>query len=153
MVELHKLFDVSYGTKFDLNKMNRTSGEVNFIGRSAKNNGVTARVGLMENTSPLAKGLITVALGGSVLSSFLQPQPFYTGQNIAVLKPKSKMSDGLKLFYCKAIHSNAYRFSTCGREANRTLKNIILPDLNEVPLWVHKVDLSIFDGAEKSFNE
>ena len=33
------------------------------------------------------------------------------------------------------------------------LKNIILPDLNEVPLWVHKVDLSIFDGAEKSFNE
>lgn len=150
MVELQEIFDVSYGNKFDLNKMNQNYNTVHFVGRSAKNNGVTAKVAKLENIEPYNDGLITVALGGSVLASFLQTKPFYTGQNIAVLSPKDKnLTTIQKLYYCKAIHSNAYRFSTCGREANRTLKNLQVPSIDELPNWINEVDLSHFDGAEK----
>ena len=36
MVELQEIFDVSYGNKFDLNKMNQKENTVHFVGRSAK---------------------------------------------------------------------------------------------------------------------
>jgi len=150
MVELQEIFNVSYGNKFDLNKMNQKEGSVHFVGRSAKNNGITANVAKLTDIKPYKSGLITVALGGSVLATFLQTKPFYTGQNIAVLSTKvENLTEIQKLYYCKVIHSNAYRFSTCGREANRTLKNLLVPSLEELPSWLDKVDLSHFDGAEK----
>jgi len=151
MVELQEIFDVSYGNKFDLNKMNRKESSIHFVGRSAKNNGVTAKVAKLTDIKPYKSGMITVALGGSVLATFLQTKPFYTGQNIAVLSPKAgSLTEIQKLYYCKAIHSNAYRFSTCGREANRTLRNLQVPSIEELPSWINEVDLSHFDGAEKS---
>lgn len=151
MVELQEIFEVSYGNKFDLNKMNQKESTVHFVGRSAKNNGVTAKVAMLTNIKPYRSGLITVALGGSVLATFLQTKSFYTGQNIAVLSPKDKnLTEIQRLYYCKAIHSNAYRFSTCGREANRTLRYLKVPSVEELPSWIDEVDLSHFDGAEKS---
>lgn len=78
MVELQEIFDVSYGSKLDLNKMSSFNPTINFVGRSGKNNGVTASVDLLKNTKPYPAGLLTVALGGSVLSTFLQNKPFYT---------------------------------------------------------------------------
>jgi hypothetical protein len=153
MIALQEIFDVSYGNKFDLNKMNQSNGCVHFVGRSAKNNGVTAKVAKLESITPYSDGLITVALGGSVLASFLQVKPFYTGQNIAVLSPKENLSTIQKLFYCKAIHYNAYRFSTCGREANRTLRDLQVPKIENLPKWVNDIDLTRFDGANHSFSE
>ena len=95
-VELSALFDISYGNKLDLNKMSICSQDqshaVSFIGRTRKNNGVVAFVEEIANIKPYNAGAITVALGGSVLSSFVQWRSFYTAQNVAVLKPKSEMT-------------------------------------------------------------
>lgn len=140
MIKLQELFEVSHGNKFDLNKMNQLVHNVNFIGRSSKNNGVTAIVDRYNDVEPYKEGLITVALGGSILASFLQPKPFYTGQNIAILKPLLHLSELQMLFYCKAISSNNYRFSTCGREANRTLKYLLIPSPSNIPDWVYSVE-------------
>ena len=39
---LNELFDVTYGNKFDFNKMEiATNGGVNFVGRSSQNHGVS----------------------------------------------------------------------------------------------------------------
>ena len=91
-MKLCELFIPSYGTKLDLNKMTITDDAdkdaINFISRKEKNLGVVAKVKKIPNKEPYPAGLITVALGGSVLSSFVQPMPFYTAQNIVVLTPK-----------------------------------------------------------------
>lgn len=57
---------------------------INFVSRTAQNNGVVAQVETVETVAPFDAGLITVALGGSVLSSFVQTKPFYTAYHIMV---------------------------------------------------------------------
>lgn len=135
--KLNSLFTLSYGTKLDLNKMEKTNKDdaVNFVSRAAKNLGVSATVKKLENLEPYPAGLITVALGGSILSSFVQQDPFYTGQNIMVLTPIQSMTFQEKIYYCMCIKKNDFRYSTFGREANRTLKELKIP--KKAPEWVN----------------
>ena len=64
--KLSELFEVSYGTKFDLKQMTVASvddGEgIAFVSRSAKNLGIVAHVRPYRGIDPLRAGLITVAL-------------------------------------------------------------------------------------------
>lgn len=106
-----------------------------FVSRTAQANGVVALVDQVDSIAPFPAGYITVALGGSVLSSFVQKEPFYTAFHIMVLEPKREMTLQEKLFYCMCIRHNAYRYSY-GRQANRTLKDIELPD--SIPDYVKK---------------
>lgn len=134
MMKLKDLFNISNGNKLDKNKME--IGSINFVNRSRKNNGITARVAEIDDVKPYSGGCISVALGGSVLASFLQPDRFYTGQNVAVLSPKFILTDSEKLYYCTSIQANAYRFTACGREANRFLADLDIPSIHEIPNWV-----------------
>lgn len=143
MKRLGDIFNIRYGNQFDLNKMDivgMNNDPVSFVSRTSKNNGVVAMVNLVNGCQPFASGDITVALGGSVLSSFVQPRRFYTGQNVAVLS-----NDGLsvkeKLFYCMAIKKNAYRYQACGREANKTLPELLVPDVDDIPSWINDINI------------
>ena len=107
--------------------------KISFISRTAQANGVVGLVDRVDGVAPFPAGYITVALGGSVLSSFVQKGPFYTAFHIMVLEPRREMSLQEKLFYCMCIQNNAYRYSY-GRQANKTLRNIDIPDT--VPKWV-----------------
>lgn len=149
MVELQEIFDVKYGVNLELNKLVQDVNGVNFVSRTAKNNGVSARVQKVEGIEPLPSGLITVAGGGSVLETFLQPEPFYSGRDLYYLNAKISLTNAQKLFYCMCIRANKYKYSY-GRQANRTLKNLLVPSIEEIPEWVNEVDLSRFDGAEQS---
>ena len=144
MKKLNNIFDLSYGNKLDLNKMvilpKGSKDGINFVGRTGKNLGVTAIVKKLEDILPYPKGLITVALGGSILSSFVQLKPFYTAQNIMVLTPKKPMTFQEKAYYCNCIKQNRFRYSAFGREANRTLKLLKVPE--SPPKWVNEIDLS-----------
>jgi hypothetical protein len=139
MVAIEDLFSISHGNSLDLNKMQECapgSDAVAFIGRSGDKNGIVAYVRGIPDQEPYEAGLITVALGGSALSSFVQWQPFYTAQNIDVLRSRTRMSLNVRLFYCLCIEANRFRYSTYGREANRTLNSLMVPPLVEVPAWV-----------------
>jgi hypothetical protein len=140
MVALNELFEVTYGNKLDANKlpkMRPSSGGINFVGRSSQNHGVSTTVAPIPGTEPYAAGLITVALGGSkLLSAFVQERAFYTAQNVAVLKPIPEMSFQQKLYMCLAIRHNRFRYSAFGREANRTLRTLDVPDIAELPSWI-----------------
>lgn len=141
LIRLDSLFKVEYGNKFDLNKMIKTKlteKAISFIGRTAQNNGVVAYVEQLEKEHPYPSGYITVALGGSALSSFVQQSNFYTAQNISVLKPLEEMNLYIKLYYCLCIEANRFRYSTFGREANRTLCSLLVPCLKEIPKWVNQ---------------
>lgn len=77
-----------------------------------------------------------MALGGTPLASFVQEYPFYTAQNVAVLRPLSDITFGEKLFTCLCIRRNQFRYSAFGREANRTLKELRVLEPSEFPGWV-----------------
>lgn len=155
MIPIKELFNTSYGTKFDLNKMELTSQEdsegINFVARTARNLGVSAIVKPYNDVKPHESGLITVALGGSILSSFIQKRPFYTAQNIMVLTPKKEMSFQEKIFYCQCIEHNKFRFSAFGREANRTLKDILIPE--NAPIWVNDLKMTDYSNLSLSILE
>lgn len=130
LISLNKIFKIEYGNQFDLNKLESDeNSNINFVSRSSQNLGVVARVNTYKDTEPFPQGLITVTLGGTyLLSSFVQQLPFYTAQNIKVLTPLRSMSLEEKIFYCKAIELNRYRYSSHGREANKTLNGLLVPE-------------------------
>jgi hypothetical protein len=135
---LNEIFEVEYGNKFDLNKMEEDGdSEIAFVSRSAKNNGVSAKVKKVDGIVPYEKGCLTVALGGSIGSTFIQETVFYTGQNVAVLKPKEKLSTFVKLFIATIIKLESdTRFVAFGRELNTHIKTdfgIKLPVKNDKP--------------------
>jgi len=129
-MRISDLFILCQGNSFELLNMQQDeTSNINFVSRTSQNNGVVAKV-TVTSVKPFEAGLVTVALGGSVLSAFVQDNQFYTAFHIMVLKPKVKMTFEQKLFYCMIIKNNAYRYGY-GRQANKTLKDIEIPSLDE----------------------
>lgn len=151
LVEMSELFVVSYGNKLDMNKMTKAKDGIAFVNRTGSNNGVVSYVQEIFGIKPYSPGVLTIALGGSVLSTFLQIKPFYTGQNVAVAIPKEPMSEAKLLYYATAIKANRFRYSTCGREANRTFRSLLVPRQKDIPSWVDEAEPAMFDGADASF--
>ena len=123
------IFDVKYGINMELNACiiadANDNNAVNFVSRTEDNNGISARVKLVEGKIPQPAGTITCAGGGSVLSTFIQPEPFYSGRDLYLLIPRIDMSHYAKIFCVTIIKSNKYRYSY-GRQANITLPDLEL---------------------------
>ena len=154
MNRLDEIFYIRYGSQLDLNKCEICGvGEgYNFVNRSNANCGVSSRILRVEKKEPFKAGSITVAMGGSVLSSFVQQEDFYTGQNVKVLVPLKEMSLSEKLFYCQCIEANRFRFSTFGREANYTFDSLLVPSRDEVPPKIKKANTDLSFNS-KSLSE
>jgi hypothetical protein len=152
MPKISDLFTLDYGHSLELNRLekSRDLDAVNFVGRAARNNGVTARIKQITGLLPSPAGTITVALNGQGGAgvAFLQPFPFYSGFHIMVLTPKKSMTDQEKLWWAMCITANRFRFGF-GRQANRTLKDLNLPALKDIPSWVRTTDLDRYRGAEQ----
>ena len=149
-VRLDSIFDITYGSQLDLNKCHKCERPegYNFVNRSSVNSGVSARIYAPKGKFPFPSGSLTSAMGGSVLSTFVQQEEFFTGQNVKVLIPKSDLSLAQKLYYCACIEQNRYRFSTFGREANATFDSLLVPEVADLPSVLETLDVSgRFSGA------
>ena len=145
MIPITEIFHIRYGNQFDFSKMDTTTdlNGINFISRSSQNNGFMSKVEKYNDTEPFEAGLITVTMGGSyLLASFVQPDPFYTAQNIKVLKPKIELTLKQKLFYCTIIEANRFRYHSHSREANSTFDEMVIPSPDEFNLDLEKFSLS-----------
>lgn len=154
MTKLSDIFNIEYGNQADLNKLKITSKAkgVRFISRSSTDLGFQCFVEPEDTLKKYNTGDITVTLGGSyLLSAFVQPAPFYTAQNIKVLTPKVKMNEIQKQFYCYAISHNRFRYTSHGREANKTLDNLDVPSIKNIPLWAYE-QFNIYKPNEKSYH-
>ena len=73
--KLSEIFDVKYGINIDLNKCELAKADdkdsINYVSRTSENNGVTARVKVINDKEPQPAGIITCAGGGSVLLSLI----------------------------------------------------------------------------------
>lgn len=130
LVKLSELFDAKYGVNlelFSLEENNKRSNEfVPFISRTENNNGVSAFVKIDQNLKPILKNTLTVAVSGSVLSTFLQPYEYYSGRDLYYLVPKKQMTERELIYYSICIKKNKYKYSY-GRQANKTLKDLLIP--------------------------
>ena len=149
LVRLDSLFNVKYGSNLELNALTQNKNGINFVSRTAKNNGVSTKVSPIPKLQPIQPGVLTVAGGGSVLETFLQSEPFYSGRDLYYLVPKTDMSDAQKLFYAKCIHSNRYKYNY-GRQANKTLKELLIPALDALPNWFTSTEVNLNEDAKKS---
>ncbi len=150
-MKVSDLFEVKYGVNLELNALKKvTSGGINFVSRTSKNNGVSAKVEKISDVNPLPAGLITVAASGSVMESFLQEFPFYSGRDVYYLKSKKNLKETELIYYCLCLKRNRFKYSY-GRQANRTLKDIELP--TSIPKWVYDFDMTKYEGLDKSFSK
>jgi hypothetical protein len=147
LVPLKELFTPVYGVNLELihveecEKKDITS--IRFISRTEQSNGVSAYVKRIGEITPNPAHTISVAVSGSVLSSFYQDEEYYSGRDLYYLLPKRKMSKEEMMFYAFCIRANKYKYNY-GRAANRTLKDILIPaevpsdfqcvSLNEIPI-------------------
>lgn len=125
---LKDICKITMGNKMDATAMTTDNPEYNFVGRSADDNGVAMKVDAVytendELIEPYPAGCITVALGGSLGSTYLQKEPFYTSQNVSVLEFPKEVSDSAKLFLCTLIHNESlYKYFPFGRELNTHIR-------------------------------
>ena len=98
-----------------------------FVSRSERNNGVAAYVEKRVGYEPNPAHTLSVAGGGSVLATFYQDKPYYSGRDLYYLTPKRTMSVVEMLYYSMVIKANRYRYSY-GRQANKTFKHILIPE-------------------------
>ena len=140
LVRVQDVFEVRYGHSLELNRLQllpRDAGGIPFVSRKMGDNGIAAHVAPIASVEPAPAGELSCALSGNgVLSTFYQESPFYTAFHVACLRPLEKMSVDELLYYCSCIWQNRFRFSY-GRQANRTLKDLLIPARGSIPSWVH----------------
>jgi hypothetical protein len=154
MMTVSDLFGLSYGHSLELNRLARSDAlnAVNFVSRTARNNGVSASVAPLPDLEPAQAGTISVALNGQggAGTAFLQPAPYYTAYHVMVLTPKTAMSELERLWWAHCITANRFRFGF-GRQANKSLATLRLPE--KVPLWVSAINLEPFEGARAPYSD
>jgi hypothetical protein len=130
LVPIHSLFVVKYGVNLELVHLEQClkndPNSINFVSRTETNNGVSAFVVKTDEFEPNPKNTISVAAGGSVLSSFYQEEEYYSGRDIYYLIPKNNLSKLEMLFYAFCLSKNKYKYNY-GRQANKTLRDILVP--------------------------
>lgn len=130
LIPLKELFTPVYGVNLELVNVEECRkndyNSICFVSRTEINNGVSAYVKRMEDVPPNPAHTISVAVSGSVLSSFYQAKEYYSGRDLYYLLPNKKMSKEEIIFYALCIKANKYKYNY-GRAANKTLKDILLP--------------------------
>jgi hypothetical protein len=130
LVKISDLFEINYGVNLELVNIDEynpfDNDSIPFVSRTERNNGVSAYVYRIIDVEPNPGHTLSVAGGGSVLSTFYQPIPYYSGRDLYYLSPKREMNDIEMLYYAKCISNNKYKYSY-GRQANKTLKDILIP--------------------------
>lgn len=131
MKKLSEIFDYWYGVNLELINCKVNANGIPFVSRTGENNGVVARVSAIEGVIPNPKHTLSLAGGGSVLSCFYQDEDYYSGRDLFVLSPKEDMTKKEMLLYSYIISANKYKYNY-GRQANKTFKDILLPELSEL---------------------
>jgi hypothetical protein len=153
LVSISELFTVNYGNSLELVNMEQCQSTdphaVPFVSRTENNNGISAFVEREYTIDTNSAHTLSVAVGGSVLSTFYQPLPYYTGFHVLVLSPRKKMHTVEMLCYAKFINANRYKYNY-GRQANKTLKDVLVPD--EISSVLLDKTVSYFQNAIESMS-
>lgn len=141
---LYKIAKLDNGNKFDKNKMTHDNPCYNFVSRTAANNGISDFVD-DNGTKPYPAGTITLAFGGSIGSTFVQPKPYYTGQNVGVITLPDNVSEEAKVYFAISLEKMCKcKYVAFADEINKHFKKdltVVLPVIeNSNPDHEYTVD-------------
>ena len=128
------LFNIVKGTR--LTKANMKEGNINFIGSSAINNGVTNHISNSERVHPA--NLITVSYNGSIGEAFYQDEPFWASDDVNVFYPKFEQNFEIAMFLIPLIRKvgEKYKFVDKWKLEDMCNDKIKLPvNKNGEPDW------------------
>lgn len=136
---LDSLFDIEYPKQLIFKAQVIDENGINFVSSRGRNGGVVAKVVCNPEAKVYNAGAITVPLKGSVLHAHLQISDFHCAHQTAVLFPKSerKLTTEQLVYYVLCIRRNKFRYSY-GRQADRTLPSLIVPNVDEIPSFVKR---------------
>jgi hypothetical protein len=140
MKKLKEIFDLWYGVNLELINCDQVKNGIPFVSRKSKGNGIVGYVSLID-IKPNPAHTLSIAGSGSVLSTFYHDYEYYSGRDVYIAKPKQNLTKEQMLYYAYVIEQNKYRYSF-GRQANKTLKNILVPNIDELPEYVNKISVS-----------
>ncbi len=131
MKKLSEIFNYWYGVNLELMNCQIDNRGIPFVSRTSNNNGVVARVARIADIEPNPPHTLSLAGGGSVLSCFYQDEEYYSGRDLFILSPKQSMTKNEMLLYSYIITVNKYKYNY-GRQANKTFRDLMLPELDEL---------------------
>lgn len=138
MKRLDEIFDVWYGVNMEVVNSEVLDIGMPFVSRQSVNNGVVCHVKRIPNIKPNPAHTLSIAVSGSVLSTFYHDYEYYSGRDVYVAKPKMELSKAEMLYYCYVIEKNKYRYNY-GRGANKTFRNILVPSYDEIPKFIKSI--------------
>lgn len=150
MVRLDEVFEIWYGVNLEVVNCEVVEKGIPFVSRQSTNNGVNCYVKEIEDITPNPANTLSIAVSGSVLSTYFHEYEYYSGRDVYIAKPKFPFTKMEMLFYCKILEANKYRYNY-GRAANRTLRNILVPLPDEIPLEIKNLSIET-NLEEKSFS-
>lgn len=128
------LFNIVKGSR--LTKANMKEGNINFVGSSAINNGVTNHISNSERVHPA--NLITVSYNGSIGEAFYQDAPFWASDDVNVFYPKFEQNFEIAMFLIPLIRKvgQKYKFVDKWKLEDMCNDKISLPiNKNGEPNW------------------
>ena len=140
MVPLIEIFDVWYGVNLEVVNSEVVPVGIPFVSRQSVNNGIVCYVKKIDDVEPNPAHTLSIAVSGSVLSTFYHDYEYYSGRDVYVAKPKFDLSKEQMLYYCYVIEQNKYRYNY-GRGANKTFRDILVPSVNEIPSYVDQMKI------------
>lgn len=133
------IFDIK-ATKsgIDKNKLNVEKGNIPYITRSDMNNGINLFVTNEQNKKYKMEQGNAITIGLDTQTVFYQANPFFTGQNIQVLR-RDNLNENISMFIIPLIKIQMKKFNWGGNGATLTRLNrtkIMLPiDKFNNPNW------------------
>lgn len=128
------IFNIEKGKR--LTKADMKKGNINFIGATDSNNGVTNKIGNDEYCFTGNK--ITVSYNGSIARAFYQKNAFWASDDVNVLSLKEyELNKNIAMFLLVLIEKEKYRYNY-GRKWDKELmldSKILLPQKCGLPDW------------------
>ena len=156
MVPLIEIFNVWYGVNLEVVNSEVVPVGIPFVSRQSVNNGVVCHIKRIDDIKPNPAHTLSIAVSGSVLSTFYHDYEYYSGRDVYIASPKIKLTKEQMLYYCYVVEQNKFRYNY-GRGANKTFRNILVPSIDEIPLYVNQkkmggeIDSSPACSCEKEF--
>lgn len=102
-------------------------GNINFIGATSLNNGLTAKIANSSHLHPA--GTITVTYNGSVGEAFYQTEPFWASDDVNVLYPKFPLNEYRALYFLAPLikKGKSYGYSYKWTKEKMEADEIYLP--------------------------
>lgn len=122
---LNELFEVVKGSR--LTSLERTPGQIPYVGASSLNNGITEYVSNDENLH--RSGILTVCYNGPVGTTFYQPDTFWASDDVNVLYPRFEMSVEIALFMIPIIKhlGSSYAYIDKWKIEDMRASSLLLP--------------------------